>query len=152
MWVQSLSQGRSPGDEKWQPFLVFLPGNPMDRGVWQATMVGLPRVTQDSCDWAQVPYILLLLSKFFPKYAKKKKKALYDFTLSAQCFFYIIKADQKLTKKAAFDNVRLTLAFWTHTGWKWRDARKKYCMQMMVKRIEMAVLRLKASTVSQNFS
>ena len=103
--------GKIPWRRKWQPFPVFLPGNPMDRGVWQATVVGLPRT--------QVPYILLLHSKFFPKYAKKKKKkkmALSDFTLSAQCFFYIIKADQKLTKKAAFGSLRLTLAFWTHTG------------------------------------
>ena len=78
----------------------------------------------------------------------KKKMALSDFTLSAQCFFYIIKADQKLTKKAAFGNVRLTLAFWTHTDRKWRDARKKYCMQMIAKRIEMAILRLKTSAAA----
>lgn len=42
--------------------------------------------------------------------------ALSDFTLIAQCFFYIIEADQKLTKKAAFGNARITLAFWTYTG------------------------------------
>ena len=78
----------------------------------------------------------------------KKKMALSDFTLSAQCFFYIIKADQKLTKKAAFGSLRLTLAFWTHTGWKWKDARKKYCMQMIAKRIEMAILRLKTSAAA----
>ena len=100
-------------------------------------------------DQTQVACILLLHSKFFPKYAKKM--AFSDFTLIAQCFFYIIEADQKLTKKAAFGNARITLAFWTHTGWKWRDARKKYCMQMIAKRIEMAILRLKISTISQNF-
>ena len=30
--------GRSPGAGKWQPSLVFLPGDPLDRGAWWATV------------------------------------------------------------------------------------------------------------------
>ena len=33
------------GEGKWQPTLVFLPGeNPMDRGAWQAAVYGVTRV------------------------------------------------------------------------------------------------------------
>ena len=30
--------GRSPGEEHGNPFLYYCLGNPMDRGVWQATV------------------------------------------------------------------------------------------------------------------
>ena len=32
---------------KWQPTPVFLPGNPMDRGPWQAIVHGITRVRHD---------------------------------------------------------------------------------------------------------
>ena len=32
-WVREI-----PWRRKWQPIPVFLPGNPIDRGVWQATV------------------------------------------------------------------------------------------------------------------
>ena len=32
---------------KWQPTPVFLPGNPMDRGPWQAIVHGVTRVRHD---------------------------------------------------------------------------------------------------------
>ena len=32
---------------KWQPTSVFLPGNPMDRGAWQAIVHGVTRVRHD---------------------------------------------------------------------------------------------------------
>ena len=34
IWVRSLG---------WQAILVFLPGNPMDRGAWQATVHGVAK-------------------------------------------------------------------------------------------------------------
>ena len=37
MQVQSLGW-EDPLEKKWQPTLVFLPGNPMDRGAWQAAV------------------------------------------------------------------------------------------------------------------
>ena len=33
--------GKIPWRKKWQPTPVFLPGNPMDRGAWQATVHGV---------------------------------------------------------------------------------------------------------------
>ena len=33
--------GKIPWRRKWQPTPVFLPENPMDRGAWQATVIGL---------------------------------------------------------------------------------------------------------------
>ena len=32
--------GKTPWRRKWQPPLVFLPENPMDRGAWRATVHG----------------------------------------------------------------------------------------------------------------
>ena len=40
--------GKIPWRRKWQPTPVFLPGNPMDRGAWQATV---HRVTKS---WTQL--------------------------------------------------------------------------------------------------
>ena len=37
------ASGRSPGDRKWQPTPVFLPGKSMDRGTWWATVHGVPK-------------------------------------------------------------------------------------------------------------
>ena len=30
--------GKIPWRRKWQPTLIFLPGNPMDRGAWQTSV------------------------------------------------------------------------------------------------------------------
>ena len=38
---------RFPWRRKWQPTPVFLPGNPMDRGAWRATVHGVTRVRHD---------------------------------------------------------------------------------------------------------
>ena len=35
--------GSFPGEGNGNQLLVFLPGNPMDRGVWQATVCGVPK-------------------------------------------------------------------------------------------------------------
>ena len=40
--VQSLGQ-EDPWRRKWQPTPVFLPGNAMDRGAWQATVHGVAK-------------------------------------------------------------------------------------------------------------
>ena len=40
-WVWSLSSGRCPGEGNGNPFQHFLPGNPMDRGAWKATVPGV---------------------------------------------------------------------------------------------------------------
>ena len=42
---QSLSPGlgKIPWMRKWQPISVFLPGNPMDRGAWGATVHGVAK-------------------------------------------------------------------------------------------------------------
>ena len=32
-----------PWRRKWQPIPVFLPGNPMDRGAWKATVHGVAK-------------------------------------------------------------------------------------------------------------
>ena len=37
MWVRSLGW-EDTLEKKWQPAPVFLPGNPMDRGAWWATV------------------------------------------------------------------------------------------------------------------
>jgi len=34
---------RSPGEGNWQPFQFSCLGNPMDRGVWQATVHGVTK-------------------------------------------------------------------------------------------------------------
>ena len=39
-WVQSWV-GKIPWRRKWQPTPVFLPGNSMDRGAWQAVVHGI---------------------------------------------------------------------------------------------------------------
>ena len=35
--------GRSPGERNWQPTPVFLPGSPMDRAAWWATVHGVAK-------------------------------------------------------------------------------------------------------------
>ena len=40
--VRSLGQ-EDPWRRKWQPTPVFLPGNAMDRGAWQATVHGVAK-------------------------------------------------------------------------------------------------------------
>ena len=44
-WVQSLGQ-EDPQRRKWQQTPVFLPGNPMDRGPWRATVHRLTEETR----------------------------------------------------------------------------------------------------------
>ena len=39
--------GRCPGEENGNPLQCFCLGNPMDRGAWQATPIGLQRVGHD---------------------------------------------------------------------------------------------------------
>ena len=41
------SVGKIPYRRKWQPTPVFLPGNPLDRGTWWATVRGVARVRHD---------------------------------------------------------------------------------------------------------
>ena len=36
--------GRSPGEGNGYPLQYSCPGNPMDRGAWQVTVLGVPRV------------------------------------------------------------------------------------------------------------
>ena len=44
MQVQSLGWEDPPEKEKWQPTSVFFVlGNPMDKGVWQATVYGVSK-------------------------------------------------------------------------------------------------------------
>ena len=45
--MDSVSRGRLPRSRKWQSTTVFLPGNSMDRGTWQATVHGVARVGHD---------------------------------------------------------------------------------------------------------
>ena len=40
-WVQFLGSGRCPGEGNGKTFQHFLPGNPMDRGAWKATVPGV---------------------------------------------------------------------------------------------------------------
>ena len=42
-----LGSGRSPGEGKGNPVQYSFLGNPMDRGVWQATVCGAARVGHD---------------------------------------------------------------------------------------------------------
>ena len=37
------SAGKIPWRKKWQLTLLFFPGNPMDRGVWWATVHGVEK-------------------------------------------------------------------------------------------------------------
>ena len=39
--------GKMPWRRKWQPTPVFLPGQSMDKGAWQATVHGVARVKYD---------------------------------------------------------------------------------------------------------
>ena len=39
--------GKMPWRRKWQPTAVFLPGQSMDKGAWQATVLGVARVRYD---------------------------------------------------------------------------------------------------------
>ena len=39
--------GKIPWIRKWQPTLVFLPGNPMDRGAWWVTVNGIVKSWHD---------------------------------------------------------------------------------------------------------
>ena len=43
MWVQSLGW-KDPLKRKWLPTPLFLPGNPMDRGAWWATVHGVTTI------------------------------------------------------------------------------------------------------------
>jgi len=45
--MQKTWVGKIPWRRKWQSTPVFLPENPMDRGVWQATVHGVARVGHD---------------------------------------------------------------------------------------------------------
>ena len=42
--------GKIPWSRKWQPTLVFLPGEPVDRGAWRATVRGVRRES-DTTEW-----------------------------------------------------------------------------------------------------
>ena len=48
MWVQFLSWEDSPGEGNGNPLQYSCLGNPMDGGVWRATVHGLSRVGRDS--------------------------------------------------------------------------------------------------------
>jgi len=41
-WIRSLGW-EDPLEKKWQPTPVFLPGDPMDRGAWRATVHGVAK-------------------------------------------------------------------------------------------------------------
>ena len=41
--IGSVILRKIPWRRKWQPTPVFLPGNPMDREAWQATVIGLEK-------------------------------------------------------------------------------------------------------------
>jgi len=43
-WVQFLGREDSPGEGKWQPAPVFLPGKSLDRGEWQAIVHGVAKI------------------------------------------------------------------------------------------------------------
>ena len=43
-WVQFLGQEESPGEGNGNPLQYSCLENPMDRGVWQATVLGVTRV------------------------------------------------------------------------------------------------------------
>ena len=44
--IQSLGQ-EDPWRKKWQPTPLFLPGDSMDKGTWQATVHGVTRLGPD---------------------------------------------------------------------------------------------------------
>ena len=46
-----LGLGRSPGVENGNPFQYSCLGNPMDRGVWQATPLGLKELDTTAFIW-----------------------------------------------------------------------------------------------------
>ena len=58
-WVRKISWRR-----KWQPTPVFLPGNPMDRGAWRATVHGVAQNWTRLSDWACVHIIAIVLTPF----------------------------------------------------------------------------------------
>ena len=66
--------GKIPRRRRWQPTPVFLPGESMDRGAWQAMYTGLQRVGHDWSDFAHTytktytlfKKFLLNLSCLFP--------------------------------------------------------------------------------------
>ena len=45
--------GKIPWSRKWQPTPVFLPGDPMDRGAWWATVHGVTKSWTQLSNWAQ---------------------------------------------------------------------------------------------------
>ena len=53
--------GRSPGEGNGKPLQYPRLENPMDRGTWQATVCGVPRVGHDL---VSKPLLLLLLNHF----------------------------------------------------------------------------------------
>ena len=55
--------GRSPGEGNGNPLQYSCLENPMDRGVWQATVHGVARVKHDLA--AKLPLLLLLLLQCF---------------------------------------------------------------------------------------
>ena len=65
MQVQSLG-GKIPRRRKWQPTPVFMPGNPMDRGAWQATVrwcgkeLDMTQPTHDSSVNVAIYYYFLM--------------------------------------------------------------------------------------------
>ena len=67
-WVGKISWRR-----KWQPTPVFLLGNPMDRGAWQATFSGVTRVRYDLKTKPPPPLPRNGMRKW--SQLKKKKKA-----------------------------------------------------------------------------
>ena len=44
--------GKIPWSKKWQHTRVFLLGNPMDRGAWWATVLGIAKSHMQLSDWA----------------------------------------------------------------------------------------------------
>ena len=62
-WVRKM-----PWRRKWQPTLVFLPGESMDRGAWQTTSLGLQRIRVT--EWLSIHthiYCLQGLEELFTK-------------------------------------------------------------------------------------
>ena len=52
MWVKSLGQEDSPGEGNGNPLQYSCLGNPMDRGVWWATVHGVTKesdMTEHAC-------------------------------------------------------------------------------------------------------
>ena len=80
--VQSLGQ-EDPWRRKWQPTPVFLPGNAMDRGAWQATVHGVAK------NWTQLSnfhFTLRVNSKVAVKGEKARDYYFFSWGLVAlQC-------------------------------------------------------------------